>query len=315
MRALLLLALLRALALPCMAHAATLRPVASIEGPTVRLSDLWDGVTLDRPLGPAPAPGGRLVVEGPQLLAIARQFGVDWRPASSTDRAVLDRAGRNLGRDDILPALRVALAGAGLAGTELELPAITAAPVPPGPVAITVQQLDADASTGRFTALLSVGADGAPPTALRVSGRVVETVELPVLRRRLLSGEVVTGADLMWATLRTGQARGEVVRNPAQATGQAARHTLMPGQAIQMADLGRPIVIERGNTVQLVLNSPGLQLTAQGLAMEPAGVGDVVPVLNPASHMMVRAEVTGPGRARVLPGTAPVLTNKQVAAR
>ena len=74
-------------------------------------------------------------------------------------------------------------------------------------------------------------------------------------------------------------------------------------------------MIERGNTVQLVLDSPGLQLTAQGLAMEPAGVGDVVPVLNPASHMMVRAEVTGPGRARVLPGTAPVLTNKQVAAR
>ena len=315
MRALLLVAL----ALPCLATppawAATLRPVVSIDGPTVRLSDLWDGVSLDRPLGPAPAPGGRLVVEGPQLLAIARQFGVDWRPSSSADRAILDRAGRSLGRDDILPALRVALVAAGLTGTELELPAITAAPVPPGPVAVTVQQLDTDAGTGRFTALLSIGADGMPSTAMRMSGRVVETTDLPVLRRRLLVGEVVTSADLVWATLRTGQARGEVVRTPAQATGQAARHTLVPGQAIQVADLGRPIVIERGTTVQLALDSPGLQLTAQGLAMEPAGVGDVVPVLNPASHMMVRAEVTGPGRARVLPGTAPVLTNKQVAAR
>ena len=249
------------------------------------------------------------------MLAIARQFGVDWRPSSSADRAILDRAGRSLGRDDILPALRVALVAAGLTGTELELPAITAAPVPPGPVAVTVQQLDTDAGAGRFTALLSIGADGMPSTAVRMSGRVVETIDLPVLRRRLLVGEVVTSADLVWATLLTGQARGEVVRTPAQATGQAARHTLVPGQAIQVADLGRPIVIERGTTVQLALDSPGLQLTAQGLAMEPAGVGDVVPVLNPASHMMVRAEVTGPGRTRVLPGTAPVLTNKQVAAR
>ncbi len=308
-------ALLLALLLPGLAQAATLRPIVSVEGATVRLSDLWDGVTADRAIGPAPAPGGRLVVEQAQLAAIARQFGVDWRPASPGDRAILDRAGRAVGRDDILPALRTALAGAGLAGTELELPGITAAPVPPGPLTVTVTQLDADAGTGRFTAMLSIAADGVPPAALRVSGRVVETMEVPVLRRRLAPGEVVAAGDLVWATLRTGQARGDVVRRPAQATGLAARHGLSAGQAIQVADLGRPIVIEKGTNVQMVLDSPGLQLTAQGLAMEPAGVGDTVPVLNPLSHMMVLAEVTGPGRARVLPGNAPVLTAKQVVAR
>ncbi len=308
-------ALLLAILLPGLAHAATLRPVASVDGPTVRLSDLWDGVVVDRTLGPAPAPGGRLVVEQAQLAAIARQFGVDWRPSSSNDRATLDRPGRTLGRDDILPALRTALTAAGLTGTELELPSITTAPVPIGPAIVMVQHMEADTGTGRFTALLSIGADGVPPTALRVSGRVIETTELPVLRRRLLPGDVVQPSDLVWATLRQGQARGDVVRAPAQATGLAARHTLTPGQAIQLADLGRPIVIEKGMTVQMVLDSPGLQLTAQGLAMEPAGIGDVLPVLNPMTRMMVRAEVTGPGRARVLPGTAPVLTNKQVAAR
>ena len=49
-----------------------------------------------RVLGPGPAPGGRIVVEAAQLAAIARQFGVDWRPASPADRAVLDRPGRML---------------------------------------------------------------------------------------------------------------------------------------------------------------------------------------------------------------------------
>ena len=309
-------ALVLASLMPLAVHAATLRPFVSLDGPVVRLSDLWDGVVLDRPLGPAPAPGARLVVEQAQLTAIARQFAVDWHSTSTADRAVLDRAGRALGRDDVLPALREALAGTGLPpGTEIEMPAITAAAVPVGPVQVSVQQLEADAGTGRFTALLQVTAEGVAPSTLRVSGRAIETIELPVLRRRMTPGAVMTGADLTWATLRAGQARGEVVRAPAQAVGLAARHTLQPGQAIQLADLGRPIVIEKGQAVTMQLDSPGLQLSAQGVAMEPAGVGDVLPVLNPLSRMVVRAEVTGPGRARVLPGTAPVLTNKQVALR
>lgn len=303
------------LLLPWAAHAATLRPFVSIDGPVVRLSDLWDGVGLDRPLGPAPAPGARLVIEQAQLSAIARQFGVDWRSASPADRAVLDRAGRNLGRDDVLPALRNALTGAGLpAGTEIELPSITAAPVPTGPLHITVQQTEYDAGTGRFTALLVIQSDGVAATTLRVSGRAVETTELPVLRRRLSPGAIVTPGDLVWATLRAGQARGEVVRVTSQAVGQAVRHTLQPGQAIQVADLGRAVVIEKGQAVTMLLDSPGLQLSAQGVAMEPAGVGDILPVLNPLSRMVVRAEVTGPGQARIVPGT-PVMTNKQVALR
>ena len=301
---------------PLAAQAAALRPFVVLDGPVVRLSDLWEGVAADGPLGPAPAPGGRLVIEQPQLTAIARQFGVEWRSASRADRVLLDRAGRPLGRDDVLPALKEALAGAGLpAGMEIEMPALTAAPVPPGPVQVGVQQMEADTGTGRFTALLSITAAGVAPSTLRVSGRVAETVELPVLRRRMAPGSVVTAADLVWTSLRVGQARGEIVRAPQQAMGLAARHTLQSGQAIPLADLGRPVVIEKGTAVTLQLDSPGLQLSAQGVAMEPAGMGEVLPVLNPLSRMVVRAEVTGPGRARVVPGTPPVLTNRQVALR
>ena len=70
----------------------------------VRLSDLFDdaGPRAGQVLGPAPAPGARIVVEAPQLAAIARQFGVDWRPASPADSAVIDRPGRLLPREDVL---------------------------------------------------------------------------------------------------------------------------------------------------------------------------------------------------------------------
>ena len=305
MRMKILTVILACCALP--AGAATLRPFATLSGPVVTLADIWDGGG-DRALGPAPAPGARITVEARQLEAIARQFGVDWRPGSAGDRVVLDRPGRALGRDDVMAPLRAALTAAGAPRDgELELPGFTAPMVGLGAAASAeVAQLEFDGGTGRFTALVSVVADGAPAAQMRLSGRMLEMTELPMPRRRMMPGDVVGAGDLEWVRLRAGQAKGDVVRAMRDAVGLALRHAVQPGQPILLVDLGRPMVVQKGTPMLLALDSPGIQLTAQGVAMEAAGLGEPVHVLNPASRVVVEAEVTGPGRARVLPGTSPL---------
>ena len=96
------------------ADAATLRPFRELSGNIVRLSDLFDqlGATPDRDLGRGPGPGDRIVVEAPQLAAIARDFGVAWRPISGAERAVLERDGVPLDETAVLAPLR-ARAGRG----------------------------------------------------------------------------------------------------------------------------------------------------------------------------------------------------------
>src|SRR5579859_3641662 len=108
-------ALLAVIGMPMQPDAATLRTMASLHAPTVRLSDLFDnaGDKANVVLGPGPAAGARIVVEAPQLAAIARQFGVDWRPASPGDRAVLDRPGKLLPRESVTSALLAALVRVG----------------------------------------------------------------------------------------------------------------------------------------------------------------------------------------------------------
>ena len=137
------------------ASASALRPMVTLDAPVVRLEDLFDdlGASGRRVLGPAPAPGSRIVVEAPQLKAIARQFGVDWRAASPSDRVILDRPGRVLPREPMLAAMRTALTGVG-AGEDLEidLGAFQSPMVPPGTaVDIAVEQMDWDGGSGRFT--------------------------------------------------------------------------------------------------------------------------------------------------------------------
>ncbi|MBC7802056.1 MAG: flagellar basal body P-ring formation protein FlgA [Gemmatimonadaceae bacterium] len=216
--------------------------------------------------------------------------------------------------------MRAALAAAGgPRDGELELPGFS----PPmvglsASIRAEVTQVEFDAGSGRFTALVGVVADGLPAAQLRLSGRLLELVELPVPRRRMIPGDVIATGDLEWVRMRAGLVRGDVVRAMRDAVGQALRFGVQAGAPIRLSDLGRPALVQKGTPVILALDSPGIQLTAQGMAMEPAGLGERVHVLNPASKVVVEAEVTGPGRARVLPGSTPLNTTgrlPQVAAR
>ena len=301
--------LLAAVVLPWPSTAASLRPFVSLDAPVVRLSDLFADAGLDRVLGTAPAPGQRIVVEAPQLAAIARQFGVDWRPGSPADRATLERASRTLSSGEVEALLRPALLAAGApASGELQLPAFAPPLVPPHGGETRIAQLDYDAPSGRFTAVLSTVSGDLPPALARVSGRVEDTTSVAVATRRVLAGEPIGAGDLRTVRVRTASLLAEVARDPSQVAGQASRRVLQPGEPIVLSDLQHAVVVPKGALVTMALDSPGISLTARGIAEESGGMGEQVRVVNPASKAVVLAEVTGPGRVRVVPGSAPVRT-------
>ena len=305
------------------AAAATLRATTTLEAPVVRLSDLFDdaGPRADRVLGPGPAPGARIVVEAAQLAAIARQFGVDWRPNSGSDRIVLDRPGRLLGREDVVATLRAALTGVGApADGDLELPDFAAPTVPlEGRTETAIEQVDYDAASGRFTATLAVIRSDMPIQRVRLSGRLQEMVELPVLAHRLPVGSVLEQGELTTARLRAGVLRDETVRRSTDAVGMVLKRQVIAGQPLSTADLMRPALVDKGAPVAMELSAPGLALIGQGVAQEAGASGDRIRVLNPSSRAVLEAEVIGPRRVRIAPGSSPVqaarLTPDQVAAR
>ena len=291
------------------ANAASLRPTTVLHGPTVLLRDLFDdpGAEANRVLGPGPVPGGRIVVEAPQLRAIARQFDVDWRPASSADRAVLERPAQPMKRDDALSAIRAALVAAG-ASPEcvVELTGFSAPLVPLGasPRAV-VSQLDYDGRLGRFSALLSVTSEGMDPVNLRVAGQVRELVELPVAAARLPAGTIIGQDDVHMAHVSAGSLRGEVVHVIEQIVGMQLTHSVQPGQPLLPADLARPIMVRRGALVRLRLERAGLSVTGQAVALDAGSEGERIRVQNPGSRTMLEGTVIGPNLIRVSPNTSP----------
>ncbi len=298
------------LAAAASAHAATLRTLTILAAPVVKLSDLFDdaGARADRVLGPAPPPGERIVVEAAQLAAIARQFGVDWRPASLADRAVLDRPGKMLPRTAITEPLLAALVRVGApADAELDLPNFDP-PLVPAEAApeITVELVDYEGAGGHFSSVVLVSGQAMEPLRLRLVGQVYEIAHVLVSTHRLAAGSTVQDDDLAEASVRAETLRGDVARAPAQAVGHMVRHTILQGQPLPLAELQRPFAVVKGARVAMELHLPGLTVVAQGTALEAGALGERIQVVNPVSGLAVEGEITAPDHVTVAPDSVPV---------
>jgi flagella basal body P-ring formation protein FlgA len=290
--------------------AVTLRDTTLIHSHDVRISDLFDnaGFVGERVLGAGPLPGTRIVIEAAQAAAIARKFGLIWQPASSGERVVIERPGRQLTRDDVDPSIRSALASKGApVSSALEMPGFS----PPivsaeGTVSLIVEQPDYEPLSGRFTGTLVISGTDGPVQRLRISGRAIELVEVFVPLRHLAVGSILHREDFQTSHQRPGAWRGEIAHFADEIVGQAARRTLGPGQPILISDVGRPMVVQKGTRVLMMLQSPGLSMTTVGYTVGPAALGDRVMVVNMASGASVEAEVVSADVVRVDPRSAPV---------
>jgi flagellar basal body P-ring formation protein FlgA len=115
--------------------------------------------------------------------------------------------------------------------------------------------------------------------------------------RTVEHGEVLKEADL--TILRRPKTEGGAIATIADVVGLAARHQLRPGQPLRAADLMKPEIVQRNDTVTLVYQVPGITLTLRGQAQEAGALGDSISVLNVESKRVVQAIVTGPGQVAV----------------
>jgi flagella basal body P-ring formation protein FlgA len=112
------------------------------------------------------------------------------------------------------------------------------------------------------------------------------TVERPVR-----AGEPVEAGGLAFAdaTIADGFA------DPRALLGLEARVNLYPGRPIRRIEVGAPTVIHRNAVVPLTFVRGGLTITLEGRALQPAGDGEQVRVMNLSSRSTVTGVATAAG--------------------
>jgi flagella basal body P-ring formation protein FlgA len=77
------------------------------------------------------------------------------------------------------------------------------------------------------------------------------------------------------------------------------RHPMRAGQALRVADLTKPDLVQKDQGVTLIYQTAGLYLTTRGKAIDNGTEGDVVNVMNLQSKRTVTGIVTGRGQVTI----------------
>lgn len=276
-----------------------------VEGPTVQLGDLFDGLgeQAAAPVARAPAPGKRVEVSARWLTAVAQAYGLPWRASSRLERAVIERASITIGMRRIEEETLDALARRGVTGNislvldnpglQLHLPT-DAAPT------LSLIGLSYDPVSGRFSAQVAAPAEGVPLAKATISGRAIAMAEIPVLRRRMLPGEVIRQADIEWLSLRSDRIARNTLTESGNLVGKSPRRPIRSGEAIMSNALREPILVPKNSLVTIHLQTNRMVLTAQGRALEEGAKGDVIRIMNTKSSTVINASIVEAGNVKVV---------------
>jgi flagella basal body P-ring formation protein FlgA len=146
---------------------------------------------------------------------------------------------------------------------------------------------------GRFDVSFEIANEtNSARTKLRFTGIAIETVEAAVLARSVERNEVLKSSDVITERRPKAEVGGDAVaRN--RAVGMQMRKQLRAGQALRVADLAKPDLVQRDENITLIYESTGLYLTVRGKALENGTEGDTVNVLNMQSQRTVSGVVIG----------------------
>jgi len=156
-----------------------------------------------------------------------------------------------------------------------------------------------DNRNGRFDVTFEIANDsGLSATKLRFTGTAIETVEAAVLARSIERNEVLKSSDVTVERRPKAEVGGDAASRD-RAVGMQARRQLRAGQAVRAADLAKPDLVQRDQSVTLIYEAPGLYLTVRGKALEGGTEGDVVSVMNLQSKRTVSGVVSGRGQVTI----------------
>lgn len=292
----------------------TVRSTATVDGDTLTLADLVEvegdpGLVARLAsvrLGPAPPPGERRRVDPDWVRLRLSEQVPGARPRVPRD-IVVERAWQPLDPGALVEAARRALeptldtAGARAVLVPVSIPG--ALRLPRGLVELAARPQAR--TTGPFVStVVTVRIDGRDQQTVPLTFRVDRLRPVVVAQRSLEARRPLGGGDVRveWRPAAEVPA-GALASLDADDDLEVVR-AIRAGEVVTEALVRPRTVVRRGEPVTLVVESPGLRVTALGTAQEDGRRGEPVRVVNPTSRREILGLVEGPGLVRVpFPGT------------
>jgi flagella basal body P-ring formation protein FlgA len=284
-----------------------LKREVTVSSEVVRIGDLIEnaGPAAATPIFRAPDLGRVGALPAQRVLDAVLAHGLVVVDARGIAEVTVTRSARVIASDDIEARIARALTGRNTLGDAKTLKLVFDREVRPIELEpsvtadLSVARMSYDPYSRRFDLTFELGESGNQRRFFRYTGSAVETVEIATITRALVRGDIVKTSDVTIERRPKAELSGEPVAPAAEVVGLAARRAVRLGAALRTADLMKPELVQRGDTVTLQYAVPGVVVTLRGKAIDSGAEGDTVNVQNMESKRTVQGIVTGPGRVTV----------------
>lgn len=279
-----------------------LRQNIIVDSTLIVLGDFFDGAG-DKAIiavAYAPEPGKKAIFDANWLYRVANAYGLKWRPLSIKQQAVVKRDSVTIDRAEIEDHILAALIDKGIdpeMTVQISNRSLRLYVSSSSLASISIENLDYDQRTRRFTAFVST--TGSKPT--RVTGHLQKMLNVPVISRRMLRGEVIRSEDIIWIKTPAERVQRDIVMQPGDLIGKTPKRGLRAGAPVRSSDVQRPILVKKGSLVTIILQTPKMTLTSQGQAIDAGSDGDVIRLTNTQSKKVIQAVVSGAGVVSIVP--------------
>jgi len=284
--------------------AVSVKPETTVTAEMIRLSDVFTGIdsSLDQDIATAPKPGQKVTFNGDVLTLLAKRFNLLWMPVKSQPRAVVYSASNVVSTVEIENALiqKFALKGFGdnldvdLDGRKPEIHLELNQEA-----SLNIRNLSYDTNSKRFVATLVAPADDPRAKEYAVTGRAFQVVEVPVVNRRVESGQIIRSRDIDYMQMRLQEIGRNVITEESQLLGKTPRRALAQGQMVREDAVQEPVIVAKGKSVVVTFVTDNMSLSVRGRAVEDGAMGELIRVMNTQSNKTFDAEVIGSGKVRV----------------
>lgn len=148
-------------------------------------------------------------------------------------------------------------------------------------------------------AIAQVSCPAAPGWSVHLPVSVRAKAAVLVAARPLPRGYRVQASDLARQTQELGILNGQYLLDTEAVVGQVLRRSVGAGERLSAALLQPPLLVRRGEPVQMQLQSANFVIHATGRAMADGIAGQRVGVENPTSKRVVQGTVTADGKVTV----------------
>jgi flagella basal body P-ring formation protein FlgA len=296
------LVLLLALTGPAMA-APVLRSEVKVTAALVTAGDMFDDASdlAEVPLFRAPAPGTSGIVSLEAVRQAAGLIGLNKFDATSVVRVRVTRDAVIVDAEMLTRLITTDLARRGIvnhgvtAATAFDQANLAFnAEVVPDPVSLaTLRYMP---GTGAFAARFMLAGQDAP---VDLSGRIELMIEAPHLIASLRAGSVLQESDIEMKQVPLKFAETGGAAELADVVGKALVRQSRAGMMLRPSDVTEPELISRNEMITIYYRNGPLTLTVKGQALDGAGQGEAVQVLNLMSRKVLTAIAVSPGAVEI----------------